>query len=107
VDVVARVIQKGKYTAQGWEGVMNTSFSAREEAVRATVAAWGGTIEAMYFNSTNSDWDWMIIVDGVDPNIQSKAQIMASGSYESIVVEHVVTAAEADGEDGSVEHKTA
>lgn len=104
---MARVIQKGKDTAQGWKGVMNTSFSAREEAVRATVAGWGGTIEAMYFNSTNSDWDWMIIVDGVDPNIQSKAQILASGSYESIVVEHVVTAAEADGEDNSIEHKTA
>ncbi|HCJ85530.1 MAG: hypothetical protein MB55_09995 [marine actinobacterium MedAcidi-G3] len=104
---MARVIQKGKYTSQGWQGVLDTSFAAREEAVRATVAAWGGTIEAMYFNSTNSDWDWMIIVDGVDPNIQSKAQILASGSYESIVVEHVVTAAEADGADDSVQHKTA
>tara|TARA_B100000519_G_scaffold112023_1_gene97033 strand:- start:146 stop:469 length:324 start_codon:yes stop_codon:yes gene_type:complete len=107
VEAMARVIQRGKYTAQGWQGVTDTSFSAREEAVRSTVAAWGGTVEAMYFNATGSDWDWMVIVDGVDPNIQGKAQILASGSYESIVVEHVVTAAEADGEDDSVQHKTA
>jgi hypothetical protein len=49
----------------------------------------------------------MIIVDGVDPSIQGKAQIMASGSYESIVIEEIVTAAEADGQDDSVQHKTA
>ena len=104
---MARVIQRGKYTPQGWKGVMDTSFSAREEAVRATVAAWGGTVEAMYFNSTTSDWDWIIIVDGVDPSIHGKAQILASGSYESIVIEEIVTAAEADGQDDSVQHKTA
>ena len=104
---MARVIQKGKYTSQGWQGVLDTSFAAREEAVRATVAAWGGTIEAMYFNSTNSDWDWMIIVNGVPTNIQGKAHILASGSYESVIIEEVVTAEEADGVDDSVRHESA
>ena len=104
---VARVIQRGKYTAQGWQGVMDSNFAAREAAVRDTVAAQGGTLEAMYFNSTGSDWDWMIVVDGVSTNIQGKAQILASGSYESVVIEEIVTAEEADGTDDSVRHKTA
>ena len=104
---VARVIQRGKYTAQGWQGVMDSSFASREAAVRDTVAAQGGTLEAMYFNSTGSDWDWMVVVDGVSTNIQGKAQILASGSYESVVIEEVVTAEEADGTDDSVRHKTA
>ncbi len=104
---MARLIQRGKYTPQGWQGVMDTSFTARKEAVLVTVAALGGTFEAMYFNSTNSDWDWMVIADGVDPNIQGKAQLLASGSYRDVVIEIVLTAEEADSEDGSNPHKMA
>jgi hypothetical protein len=86
---------------------MNTSFSARKAAVVATVQAQGGTVEAMYFNSSSSDWDWMVIMDtATNPSIQAKAQILASGSYESIIIEHVQTAEEADGQ-GSVQHETA
>ena len=104
---MARLIQRGKYTAQGWQGVVGSSFAAREAAVRDTVAAQGATLEAMYFNSTSADWDWMIIVNGVPTNIQGKAHILASGSYESVIIEEVVTAEEADGADASVRHKSA
>ena len=41
---MARLIQRGKYTAQGWQGVVGSSFAAREAAVRDTVAAQGGTL---------------------------------------------------------------
>ena len=75
--------------------------------MRDTVAAQGGTLEAMYFNSTSADWDWMIIVNGVPTNIQGKAHILASGSYESVIIEEVVTAEEADGVDDSVRHESA
>jgi hypothetical protein len=40
------------------------------------------------------------------PKHQPKAQILASGSDESIIIEHVQTAEEADGQ-GSVQHETA
>jgi|TARA_Y100000590_G_scaffold157522_1_gene181029 uncharacterized protein with GYD domain len=104
--MMARIIQKGTYTPQGWQGVLDSSFSDRKAAIHATVEALGGTVEAIYFSST-ADWDWMVIADGLEPNLQGKAQILASGSYASIVVEHVVTAEEADGQDDSVKHKTA
>jgi hypothetical protein len=49
----------------------------------------------------------MVIMDtATNPSIQAKAQILASGSYESIIIEHVQTAEEADGQ-GSVQHETA
>ena len=49
----------------------------------------------------------MIIVNGVPTNIQGKAHILASGSYESVIIEEVVTAEEADGVDDSVRHESA
>ena len=49
----------------------------------------------------------MVIADGVDPNIQGKAQLLASGSYSDVVIDFVLTAEEADSEDGSNPHKMA
>ena len=78
-----KFLVQAKYTAEGAQGLLKSSGSARKKAVEDLMASLGGTLEAFYF-SLGSD-DAIIIIDL--PNTEAVLSIAfavrASGMVQS------------------------
>jgi uncharacterized protein with GYD domain len=74
---MAKYLIVASYTAEGLKGVLGKGGSARQEAVAASVAGLGGTLESFHFGFGGDDA--YVIIDVAD-NVTAAALSMAVGA---------------------------
>jgi uncharacterized protein with GYD domain len=78
-----KFLVRAKYTAEGTQGLLKSSGSARKKAVEDLMASLGGKLEAFYFSLGNDDAIIIIDLPSTEVALSTAFAVRASGMVQS------------------------